>query len=138
MCVVTVTPAAEAAAFSHSAKPGCSAILVMTDCLVRRPHLYCTQHQVLWAPAAGDFTQLVVTDSVAAAAAAPPLMYVTRVRRFCDWRLVITVTVFGVSLSHSSQAPLLLAPLHPRFTLLLRFQGIYWASCICLTLPRSR
>ena len=45
---------------------------------------------------AGTFQQLVLTDSLSALVASPPLLYVTNARRFTDWRLVITAVTFQV------------------------------------------
>ncbi len=46
---------------------------------------------------AGTFQQLVLTDSLSALVASPPLLYVTNARRFTDWRLVFTAVTFQVS-----------------------------------------
>ena len=45
---------------------------------------------------AGTFEQLVLTDSLSALIASPPLLYVTNARRFTDWRLVVTAVTFQV------------------------------------------
>ncbi|DBA80600.1 TPA: hypothetical protein ACH3X1_007859 [Trebouxia sp. C0004] len=42
------------------------------------------------------FQQLVLTDSLSALVASPPLLYVTNARRFTDWRLVFTAVTFQV------------------------------------------
>ena len=57
--------------------------------IVCRQHLYCN---------AGTFQQLVLTDSLSALVASPPLLYVTNARRFTDWRLVVTAVFFQVSI----------------------------------------
>lgn len=46
--------------------------------------------------AAGTFEQLVLTDSLSALVASPPLLYVTNAKKFCDWRLVLTAVTFQV------------------------------------------
>lgn len=43
------------------------------------------------------FQQLVLTDSLSALVASPPLLYVTNARRFTDWRLVFTAVTFQVA-----------------------------------------
>lgn len=45
---------------------------------------------------AGTFEQLVLTDSLSALVASPPLLYVTNAKKFCDWRLVLTAVTFQV------------------------------------------
>lgn len=45
---------------------------------------------------AGTFEQLVLTDSLSALVASPPLLYVTNAKKFCDWRLVFTAVTFQV------------------------------------------
>lgn len=45
---------------------------------------------------AGTFQQLVLTDSLSALVASPPLLYVTNARKFTDWRLVFTAVAFQV------------------------------------------
>ncbi|KAL3145808.1 hypothetical protein ABBQ38_015185 [Trebouxia sp. C0009 RCD-2024] len=42
------------------------------------------------------FEQLVLTDSLSALVASPPLLYVTNAKKFCDWRLVLTAVTFQV------------------------------------------
>lgn len=42
------------------------------------------------------FQQLVLTDSLSALVASPPLLYVTNARRFTDWRLVVTAVTFQI------------------------------------------
>ncbi len=39
----------------------------------------------------------MLTDSLSALVASPPLLYVTNARRFTDWRLVFTAVTFQVS-----------------------------------------
>lgn len=68
--------------------------------------------------AAGTFEQLVLTDSLSALVASPPLLYVTNAKKFTDWRLVFTAVTFQVITadrqSHSDKIDLCGCILHFR------------------------
>lgn len=60
------------------------------------PFAKLSKQQVAVGPA-GTFEQLVLTDSLSALVASPPLLYVTNAKKFCDWRLVLTAVTFQVT-----------------------------------------
>ena len=62
---------------------------------------------------AGPFASLIFADSICSLATAAPLVYFTKPWRFANWRLVVTLLAFQVTLTlslHTTQAQVLHAP----------------------------